>query len=422
MNRLPLLIAFFTTFNCSAAIDLTMIAPPNGGKGTIGDGLSKRLSLPRLSSGDIVRAEINNGTEFGKAVRELTQKGGLIADESPLGRQLFEKVRIELAKPKYANGVILDGYPRTLKQAVELKSALSSMGRQIEYSPHLQVPREVLIERSQGRLSCPACKLSYHRTLRPPKIEMQCDRCCGLLVARADDDLEVVLSRIATYEGLIPDVLKFYHDQGSLIEVDGTAGAENVIGQLQSIVDPSGILDRDYLKTSISSVPGLKPEMPRFYNIVEIYENPPLMKSLVDRMSEVLRVARADYIVAPEARGWGLAGSVSVATGTPMIAVRKAGKLPKSDSLLKIDYSTAYSNDSLEMVGRAEYENKTAVIIDDGNSSGGTALAVRDLLNKAGIKTLGVITAIKYHYRPPLKEYQDWLKSGAFEINYYDLD
>jgi len=404
-----------------AAVDITLIGPPGSGKGTVGDEFSRRYGIPRISTGDLVRSEVVAGSEFGLAVKALTENGGLIVDGTPLSHELLSKVKTELSKPKYANGVVFDGYPRTQWQARELEKMLSSLGRKINLAPQLVVPKEVLIERTQGRLVCNKCGISFHTNFKPPKEEMKCDRCCKALTKRADDSLETAKKRIELYEKEVASLLSFYQSQGVLKTIDGTADSQIVFSEIQNAIDPTGLLRRDYLAGTISSYPGPRPDVPRMYNIVEIYENPALFRSISERMAEVVMSADVDFIAAPEARGWGLAGAVAFLTGKPLISIRKPGKLPRDADLAKLEYSTAYSNDAIEMIKKPEYLGKTAVIIDDGNSTGGTALAVKSLLAQAGITGKGILTAIKYHYKKPQSEYLQWLESNGFEASYYDL-
>lgn len=192
-------------------LKLILLGAPGAGKGTQADIISNEYSIPAISTGAIIRAAIKNGTEMGLAAREYAEKGALVPDSVVIGI-----IKERLAEPDAANGFILDGFPRTVPQA----EALDEMGVEITDVISIEVPDEKILERMSGRRVCKACGATYHVKYNPSPMG---DRCaCGEeLTIRADDDPEVVKSRLVTYHDQTEPLKDFYESKGKLRIVIG---------------------------------------------------------------------------------------------------------------------------------------------------------------------------------------------------------
>ena len=197
---------------------LLFLGAPGAGKGTQADIIAKKLSIPTISTGNILRAAIKNRTPVGIRAAEYMDRGALVPDEVIIGI-----VRERLAEADCANGYILDGMPRTLSQAVALEEA----GIELDAAVSIDVPDEVIVNRMGGRRTCPACGASFHVTANPPKTEGICDACGAELTIRKDDAPETVLQRLATYHEQTEPLIGFYTERGKIRHVDGTAGLED---------------------------------------------------------------------------------------------------------------------------------------------------------------------------------------------------
>ncbi len=211
---------------------LVFIGPPGIGKGTYASMLSKKYGIPHISTGDIFREEIAKGTELGKKVKEYVEKGLLVPDDI-----VIEVVRRRLSQPDCRRGFILDGFPRTLRQAEELEKITT-----IDAAILFEAPLEVVIERVSGRLVCPKCGAVYHIKWRPPKTPGICDVCGSQLVRRKDDEPEVVRRRYELYLQTFTPIIEFYRRKGLLIEIDASREAEEVVADLEHILKQRGIL------------------------------------------------------------------------------------------------------------------------------------------------------------------------------------
>ncbi len=211
---------------------LVFIGPPGIGKGTYASMLSKKYGIPHISTGDIFREEIAKGTELGKKVKEYVEKGLLVPDDI-----VIEVVRRRLSQPDCRRGFILDGFPRTLRQAEELEKITT-----IDAAILFEAPLEVIIERVSGRLVCPKCGAVYHIKWRPPKTPGICDVCGSQLVRRKDDEPEVVRRRYELYLQTFTPIIEFYRRKGLLIEIDASREAEEVVADLERILKERGIL------------------------------------------------------------------------------------------------------------------------------------------------------------------------------------
>lgn len=190
---------------------LILLGPPGAGKGTQADILSKKLDIPTISTGNILRAAVKEGTEIGLKAKSYMDAGKLVPDEVIIGI-----VAERLQKPDCAKGYILDGVPRTLAQA----EAIENSGITFDAVVSLDVSNEEIIGRMSGRRACTACGATYHIVAAPSKVEGVCDKCGGPLVQRADDKPETVLNRLEVYAKETAPLVEFYEKRGILKTVE----------------------------------------------------------------------------------------------------------------------------------------------------------------------------------------------------------
>ena len=207
---------------------LILLGAPGAGKGTQAEILSKKLNIPTISTGNILRAAIRNGTPVGLKAKEYVESGALVPDAVIVGI-----MKERLAEPDCAGGYILDGMPRTIPQA----EALEENGIEIDCALSLEVADAAIVERMGGRRTCPDCGATYHVVNNPPKAEGKCDSCGAALTIRKDDAPETVKARLATYHVETEPLKEFYKTRGKLKTVDDqgsiegtTAAIENVLG------------------------------------------------------------------------------------------------------------------------------------------------------------------------------------------------
>jgi len=202
-----------------------LLGPPGAGKGTQAVRLAAELGLPHISTGDLFRANLKQGTELGQRAKGYMEAGKLVPDELVL-EMLFDRVDA----PDCAGGYLLDGFPRTLPQARALTEAL---GGRPSASLQLEVPDEVLVGRAGGRLLCRNCTNIHHADFAPPAEEGVCDACGGELYRRSDDAPEVVQERLQVYHGETSPMIDYYRELGSLIAVDGNQAPDAVFEELR---------------------------------------------------------------------------------------------------------------------------------------------------------------------------------------------
>ena len=199
-------------------MNLILLGAPGAGKGTQAEYISERFSIPTISTGNILRAAIRDGTPVGLKAKALVEAGKLVSDDIIIGI-----VDERLAKDDCKNGFILDGVPRTIPQA----EALEKIGIQIDAALYLEVPDAVIEQRMTGRRTCPGCGATYHIVANPPKREGVCDACGGALTQRADDQPETVRDRLAVYHRETEPLLAFYESRGKLKTVAGQHSLED---------------------------------------------------------------------------------------------------------------------------------------------------------------------------------------------------
>lgn len=196
---------------------------PGAGKGTQADKIVEEYNIPHISTGDMFRLAIKEGTELGKKAKTYMDEGALVPDEVTIGI-----VRERLTKADCNNGFLLDGFPRTLAQAEALDSLLASMGREIDYVLHIDVDQNVLVERLSGRRICPKCGTAYHVIFNPPKVEGICDKDGEALIQREDDKAETVKKRLEVNVEQTQPMLDFYRSKGELVTIDGEQEIQKV--------------------------------------------------------------------------------------------------------------------------------------------------------------------------------------------------
>ncbi len=193
-----------------------LLGPPGAGKGTQAETIVKEFSIPHISTGDIFRKNIKEGTDLGKKAKEYMDQGLLVPDELTV-----ELVKDRLLQDDCGNGFLLDGFPRTVNQADALDEALQSMNQKLDYVVNIIVRKELLIERAVGRRVCKDCGQTYHITFNKPKKEGICDNCGGELLQRKDDAEETVTTRINVYQEQTEPLIDYYTGKGIIIDIDG---------------------------------------------------------------------------------------------------------------------------------------------------------------------------------------------------------
>jgi len=216
---------------------LVMFGSPGSGKGTQAKLLVQHLGIPQISTGDMLRGHIEQGDQLGLCVRDLMRAGSLVSDEL-----VNDLVAQRLEEPEAARGFILDGYPRTLAQAVVLSKLLDSLGLR-ELVIHLIVDYDIIISRISGRRQCPRCGTLYNATSRPPKVAGVCDLDGETLVIREDDRESVVRERLLAYERQTRPLIEYFRETGrKLIELDSsTESPDALFGRIQQILSQQGL-------------------------------------------------------------------------------------------------------------------------------------------------------------------------------------
>ena len=211
---------------------IIMLGAPGAGKGTQAKKIADKYQVPHISTGDIFRANIKNGTELGMKAKTYMDQGLLVPDEL-----VVDLVVDRLGQEDCANGCVLDGFPRTIPQAESLDAALAAKGEAIDYAIDVDVPDENIINRMSGRRACVACGATYHIVHIPTKVEGICDRCGESLILRDDDKPETVKKRLDVYHAQTQPLIDYYTSKNVLKSVDGTQDMEAVF---QAIVDILG--------------------------------------------------------------------------------------------------------------------------------------------------------------------------------------
>lgn len=211
---------------------IIMLGAPGAGKGTQAKMIADKYSIPHVSTGDIFRANIKNGTALGMEAKKYMDQGQLVPDELTV-KILLDRVAQEDCK----NGYVLDGFPRTIPQAEVLDRALTELGDSIDYAINVDVPDENIINRMSGRRACVACGATYHIVHIPTKVEGICDRCGAELILRDDDKPETVKKRLDVYHTQTQPLIDYYTAKGVLKEVDGTRDMQDVFADIVRLLE-----------------------------------------------------------------------------------------------------------------------------------------------------------------------------------------
>ncbi len=202
---------------------LILLGPPGAGKGTQAAGIVKKYHIPHISTGDIFRKNIKEGTELGKKAKEYMDQGLLVPDEL-----VVAIVEERLKEPDCRDGFLLDGFPRTVEQAKSLDKVLATMDVALDSVINIEVDKEILVNRAVGRRICKDCGATYHIEFNPPQKEGICDECGGSLYQRADDNEETVSTRVEVYLKQTQPLIDYYTKQGILITIDGQQPIDKV--------------------------------------------------------------------------------------------------------------------------------------------------------------------------------------------------
>lgn len=212
---------------------IILLGPPGAGKGTQAAALARSEGVAHISTGDILRAHVRQGTELGRLAKGYMDRGELVPDEVILGI-----VRERMQEEDARRGYVFDGFPRTVVQADGLGRLLGDLERPLEAVVNIAVPDEVLVDRAVGRRACPKCGEIYHVRNRPPRTPGVCDRCGAELVQRDDDNEATVRNRLAVYHRQTAPLIDYYRERGLLREVDGTRSVEEVSAAIRGAAAP----------------------------------------------------------------------------------------------------------------------------------------------------------------------------------------
>ncbi|MCM3570087.1 adenylate kinase [Neobacillus mesonae] len=209
-------------------MNLVLMGLPGAGKGTQAEKIVEKYRIPHISTGDMFRAAMKEGTELGLKAKSFMDKGELVPDEVTIGI-----VRERLAKDDCKEGFLLDGFPRTVPQAEALETLLEELGKKIDYVLNINVDKSILMERLTGRRICKDCGATYHLVFNPPAKEGVCDRCGGELYQRADDNAETVQNRLDVNIKQQQPLLTFYETKGYLRTINGQQDIEKVFADIE---------------------------------------------------------------------------------------------------------------------------------------------------------------------------------------------
>ncbi|MBE6016143.1 MAG: adenylate kinase [Lachnospiraceae bacterium] len=211
---------------------IVMLGAPGAGKGTQAKMIASKYHIPHISTGDIFRANIKEGTELGNKAKGYMDQGLLVPDEL-----VVDLVVDRLTWDDAKEGYVLDGFPRTIPQAEALTKALAEKNEVLDHAINIEIPDQNIIERMGGRRACVACGATYHIVNIPPQIEGKCDKCGAELILRDDDKPETVRKRLEVYHDQTQPLIDYYGNEGVLKEVDGTVDMADVFAAICNILD-----------------------------------------------------------------------------------------------------------------------------------------------------------------------------------------
>ncbi len=213
-------------------MNIILVGPPGSGKGTQARYLEEKYGMVQLSTGDMLRAAVKNGTPLGLQAKSIMDEGKLVPDDL-----IVNLIKERIAKPDCAKGFILDGFPRTIPQAEALDNMLAQLGKKLDFVIELKVDEPALIKRVSGRFTCAKCGMGYHDTFKPVKKEGVCDVCgAGDFVRRPDDNAETMKTRLKAYNEQTAPILPYYAQKGLLKTIDGMADIKDVTLNIERIM------------------------------------------------------------------------------------------------------------------------------------------------------------------------------------------
>ncbi len=212
-------------------MNIILLGPPGAGKGTQAKRLIDKYGIPQISTGDMLRAALKEGTPLGLEAKKYMDQGALVPDSVVIGL-----VRERIQKPDCAKGYMLDGFPRNVSQAEALDAMLSELSQKIDHVVCIEVPSEELLGRLTGRRTCRACGAGFHIKFDPPKKDGVCDKCAGELYQRDDDNEATVSSRLKVYDDQTKPLIDYYSKQGKLRAVDGVGSMEEIFARITKVL------------------------------------------------------------------------------------------------------------------------------------------------------------------------------------------
>ena len=213
-------------------MNLILLGPPGAGKGTQAQMIVERYHIPQVSTGDILRKAVKEGTPLGKKTKAFMDQGQLVPDEVVIGI-IDERLRTSDCN----SGFILDGFPRTIAQAEALQSILAKMGKSIDHVINIEVDTEELVRRLTGRRTCKNCGAMFHILFHPPKVEGICDRCGGTLYQREDDKEKTIRIRLNEYQRQTAPLIQYYQHKKYLRSIQGVGGQEEIFERIVRLLD-----------------------------------------------------------------------------------------------------------------------------------------------------------------------------------------
>lgn len=208
-------------------MNLILLGPPGAGKGTQAQKIVEYFHIPQISTGDILRSAVKEGTPLGREAKSFMDRGQLVPDEVVIGI-IDERLR----ESDCHQGFILDGFPRNISQADALQSLLAKMGKSIDHVINIEVDSEELVRRLTGRRTCKNCGAMFHILFQPPKEEGRCDRCGGPLYQRTDDNEETIRNRLREYENQTTPLIDYYQKKKLLRSIHGVGGADEIFERI----------------------------------------------------------------------------------------------------------------------------------------------------------------------------------------------
>ena len=210
---------------------IILLGAPGSGKGTQAKKLAESLSIPQISTGDMLREAVRNDTEMGRKAKAFMDQGGLVPDEVVIGI-----VKERLQAKDCEKGFILDGFPRTIPQAHELDRVVKELGKEIDSVLSLEVDEEEIMERLSGRRTCAGCGAMYHVRFNPPKEEGRCDKCVGTLLQRDDDKEETIRTRLANYKKSTEPLIEYYRGSGKVHTVKASGNIDTIFADISKLL------------------------------------------------------------------------------------------------------------------------------------------------------------------------------------------